>query len=275
MAVRFSGLVLPKGKIKIGRVDSSNVVQPTYVSIDGPITHHEGTETNTNFVFIVTRSGNISNPLTLNYTVSGYGDNPASANDFEGSVFPSGSVYFAGGQTTTSFPIIVKGDSEIEEDEEFVVTITASEPNVNITTSSAIGKIINDDVPPSTTSITWAIPQGNLGTFDMESEVTIELPINDPYDKVESFSISSGELPSTMTINLEGSIVGVTPDVVGDQTYYFTVKVEDIDGFSLYGNFYFTVLDTRTYVNWITPEGTLADVPGGAELFKKLEAEVK
>lgn len=275
MAVKFSGLILPSGKIKIGRVDPSNVVPPTYVSIEGPVVHQEGTESNTNFIFVVNRTGNITSPLTLNYSVSGYGSNPASSSDFEGSVFPSGNVYFAAGQTTTSFPVVVKADTEIEEDEEFVVTITNTTPNVVINTSTAIGTIVNDDVPPSTTSISWALPQGNLGSYDMNTMTTIELPINDPYDKVDSFSISAGSIPSTMSINLEGSIVGETPDVVGDQTYYFTVKVDDVDGFSLYGNFYFTVVDTRTYVNWLTPEGTLADVPGGAELFKKLEAEAK
>ncbi len=118
---------------------------------------NEGNSGTTEFTFIVTRSGNINGTSSASWRVSGSGINPASPNDFVGNGidFPSGSVSFSPGQATRIITVNVRGDTEIEQTERFVVTLL-NPVNATITSATAIGVIRNDDAGSLSISATDA-----------------------------------------------------------------------------------------------------------------------
>ncbi|MDH6099210.1 hypothetical protein NWP21_10235, partial [Anabaenopsis sp. FSS-46] len=94
----------------------------------------------------VTRTGNTTGISTANWAVTGTGSNPANAADF-GASLPTGTVTFAPGITSQLITVNVSGDTEIELEETFTVTLS-NPSNATITTATATGTIQNDDKPP-------------------------------------------------------------------------------------------------------------------------------
>jgi hypothetical protein len=76
--------------------------------------------------------------------VSGSGANPASANNFSGGAFPSGTVTFASGESSQTITVNVIGDSNVEQDEGFTVSLSSAS-KATIATASAGGTIMKDD----------------------------------------------------------------------------------------------------------------------------------
>ncbi|KAA0681723.1 hypothetical protein DS837_22155 [Azospirillum brasilense] len=110
-------------------------------------TKAEGSSGSTAYTFEVTRAGNIEGNSTASYAVTGTGASPADAADFGGTL-PSDTVSFAPGETRKVITINVSGDSTVEGNETFGVTLTNLR-YAPIATASAIGTIINDDIEPT------------------------------------------------------------------------------------------------------------------------------
>jgi hypothetical protein len=108
----------------------------------------EGSAGTTPFTFTVTRTGDTSVAHSITYSAAGNGTNNAAPSDFEGSILPSSTVNFAAGQTTALITVNARGDTRIEADESFAVTIATTTPGLAITTAKAFGTILNDDAPP-------------------------------------------------------------------------------------------------------------------------------
>jgi hypothetical protein len=102
----------------------------------------EGNNGSTAFTFTVTRTGDTSSSASATYSVL---SNDADGADFGGAL-PSGTVNFGAGQSTATITVNVNGDSDVEGDENFTVTLDSVSGNGQITTSSADGTIVNDDV---------------------------------------------------------------------------------------------------------------------------------
>ena len=83
----------------------------------------EGHNGNTPFTFTVTRTGDTSGTSSLNFAVTGSGIHPADATDFGGTL-PSGTVSFAVGEASQTITINVSGDTTVESDESFTVTLS-------------------------------------------------------------------------------------------------------------------------------------------------------
>ncbi|MCP4082569.1 MAG: hypothetical protein GY743_20250, partial [Planctomycetaceae bacterium] len=108
--------------------DATLAIAP--LSADKP----EGDSGPTDFTFTVTRSGDTSGTATASYDVtSGASD----AIDFGGG-FPSGTVSFASGETTQTVTVSVSGDTAVEPDEDFTVTLS-SPTGATISTATATG----------------------------------------------------------------------------------------------------------------------------------------
>lgn len=105
----------------------------------------EGRSGTTLFTFNVARSGDLSLPAVASYVVSGSGPHPASAMDFTGNVFPSGSIAFLPGETSKTISIGVAGDVIVEDDETFTVTINPMSADVVVQTATSGGVIKDDD----------------------------------------------------------------------------------------------------------------------------------
>ncbi|WP_200988936.1 Calx-beta domain-containing protein [Anabaenopsis elenkinii] len=133
---KFSVTVLPNSQGVTLAIAPTNALQP------------EGNEGLTPFTFTVIRTGDTNVTSTVNWAVTGTGENPANAADFAGGVFPSGTVTFAAGETSQVITVNVQGDTEVEPDETFTVTLS-NPSNATITTATATGTILDDDTPPA------------------------------------------------------------------------------------------------------------------------------
>ena len=106
----------------------------------------EGNSGSKGFTFTVTRSGGLAGASTANWAVTGSGTNAAAASDFAGGALPSGTVSFAAGETSKVITVNVNGDSSVEPDEGFTVTLLAPSAGTTLSTSAtAVGIISNDD----------------------------------------------------------------------------------------------------------------------------------
>lgn len=96
----------------------------------------EGNSGTTAYNFTVTRAGNLNGASTVAWEVSGSGVNPAIASDFVGGALPTGTVSFAAGEATKTLTVNVKGDTRVELDEGFTVTL-----------ANPVGAILDVSVP--------------------------------------------------------------------------------------------------------------------------------
>ncbi|MEZ4968718.1 MAG: hypothetical protein R2814_03475 [Flavobacteriaceae bacterium] len=111
----------------------------------GPsVAQSEGNAGTTAFGFTATRTGATTSAATATFTVTGSGANPANAADFDGSV-PTGTATFAIGSSTANFTVNVSGDTAVEPNETFTVTLSAPSAGYTIGTAAATGTINNDD----------------------------------------------------------------------------------------------------------------------------------
>ncbi|QEI41538.1 Serralysin C [Dolichospermum sp. UHCC 0315A] len=108
-------------------------------------TQTEGNSGNKAFTFTVTRSGSTTGINAVNWTVTGTGTNPANATDFGGTL-PSGILTFAANETSKVITVNVSGDTTVEPDENFIITLSNPTNNATLTTTSVTGTITNDDV---------------------------------------------------------------------------------------------------------------------------------
>jgi hypothetical protein len=99
--------------------------------------------TSTPFTFTVSRAGNTAIASSAAWTVTGTGANAADASDFVGNALPTGTVSFAAGQTSQVVTVNVAGDSTIEPDEGFAITLSSPSANTSIGIASAGGTVMN------------------------------------------------------------------------------------------------------------------------------------
>ncbi|HFA50381.1 MAG TPA: matrixin family metalloprotease, partial [Bacteroidetes bacterium] len=135
----------------------------------------EGNAATTAFTFTVTRSGLTAGATDLDYAVTGSGGSAADAADFGGTL-PSGTVSFAAGETTKVITINVSGDTDVEADEMFTVTLTdVAGCSTDITTAASNGTIQNDDTLPTNLAIAATSAdkaEGNAGNTPFTFTVT-------------------------------------------------------------------------------------------------------
>jgi hypothetical protein len=123
---------------------------------------NEGNLGTTAFLFKIERSGDTSAASSASWTVAGTGINPAAASDFIGSIFPNGTVSFAAGETSQTITVNAVGDTTLEQDEGFTITLSApSGAILDPAASSATGLIVNDDLnQPATYQISGTVVVG-------------------------------------------------------------------------------------------------------------------
>ena len=123
----------------------------------------EGSSASTAFTFTVTRSGNTAQASNANWAVTGSGAKAANAMDFVGGVLPTGKVSFAAGETSKTLTVNVAGDTAVEFDEGFTVTLSNASSGTAISTASASGTILNDDAALSIAAASASKAEGNSG----------------------------------------------------------------------------------------------------------------
>jgi chitinase len=123
------------------------------------VSQAEGNSGTSNFVFTVTRGGDVSSASSVNYSVSDGATNPATAGSDYGTGFDSdggtpGVLNFAANATSGTITVPVIGDTIAEPDELFLVTLSnpssgAITTNTSAGTGVGLGTILNDDTAVS------------------------------------------------------------------------------------------------------------------------------
>ncbi|MGJ0605285.1 Calx-beta domain-containing protein [Cylindrospermopsis raciborskii] len=143
-----------------GTILEDDVVAPTLAIASTGATQTEGNSGKKAFPFTVTRSGDTTSSSSANWAVTGFGTNQADVTDFGGTL-PTGTVNFTAGETNKTIIVDVLGDTTVEPDEGFAVTLS-NPTNATITTATAVGTIINDD--RTLTPIIDYAPNVNIST---------------------------------------------------------------------------------------------------------------
>lgn len=216
------------------------------VSADASASATEGPAGTKQFTFTVTRSGLTTGTTTVDWAASsGTGTNTATAADFQGGVFGSGTVSFADGETTKPIVVTVLGDAVAEFDETFLITLSNPIPGTaTITGPTATGTILNDDtITASISAITVDKTEGNSGskvftfqvnrTGDTNSTTTLNWSV--PAGAANATDFQGGVLPSGSISFASGEMQkDILVNVAGDTTFEpdesFSVVLTDPGG---------------------------------------------
>ena len=111
------------------------------MSLSSAVTKAEGNSGTTLYSWTLTlnRDGSTA-AYPFSWSTAGSGTNPANAADF-GGAFPTGSGTLAAGETSKTINVLVAGDTAVEPDDTFTLTVTAS----GLNTVTSTGTISNDD----------------------------------------------------------------------------------------------------------------------------------
>ena len=174
----------------------------------------------TGFTFLILRSGDLSEGGHVGYSVLGSGDAPADRFDFASNRLPSGAVIFAPGESSQLLTIEITGDTEVELDEEFTVSLTTASGGAAITTASAVGSILGDDPPPGDIPLQLGQVEnaqyGNNynGEFEPDGEVTAFFAgtANDLLLSLNGFDIDLGDEVEVLLNGVRLGYLNVGPD---------------------------------------------------------------
>jgi hypothetical protein len=159
----------------IGTIKDDDTVSapPPNVSVANAAIN-EGNSGTVNMTFTITLSQAASTPVTVQYATA---DGTASASsDY---IATSGILTFAAGQTSKTVTVAVRGDTLVEATETFRLLLSNANGAV-ITTGTGTGTIINDDLPPVSTPVTFT-KRNDWGTgfiMDVKIKNTGTTPIN-------------------------------------------------------------------------------------------------
>ena len=122
----------------------------------------EGHAGSTAFAFTIRRAGGAGND-TVAWSVSGVGDHAATGSDFVGGALPSGVATFGPGDTSRTVTVAVAGDTVLEDDEGFSVTLSNPSGLSTIITGTALATIVGDETAIGIAPLDARKPEGTGG----------------------------------------------------------------------------------------------------------------
>ena len=235
----------------------------------------EGQTGGTGFTFTLSRGGDSSGAASVEYAVAGSGANPAAAMDFQGGLLPAGTISFAPGETVRTLTIAVAGDSTVENDEGFAVTL-ANPTGATIAAAQANATIRNDDAALAIAAQNAVRPEGTGGTTSYSFTVTRTGDLSVPHSAGWTVS-GTGANPATAGDFVGNSLpggtvafaIGQTSAAIsfGTQSYTYTITRSGIlTGTNAVS--WTTVGDGPTpaaaddFANGILPAGSVTFAPG-------------
>jgi len=189
---------------------------PTATIAAGP-SAMEGNAGTSAFTFTVNLSAAATSPVTVRYQTS---DGTATVLDAD-YVAAIDSLVIPIGNTTGTFSVNVNGDTKLEGDETFGVTLDSATNATLGVTLSATGTIQNDDLAPTVSVDSLAINEGDIGTTSFLFTATLSAPSGLPASA--SFATTDGS--ATLADNDYQSASGTVNFAPGVTTQPITVLV--------------------------------------------------
>ncbi|MGN6184500.1 MAG: beta strand repeat-containing protein, partial [Thermoanaerobaculia bacterium] len=199
----------------------------------GAATLTEGDNGNAPMTFAVTLSAPTTNTVTVTYTTAD--DTAIAGNDYAAT---TGTLVFAPGMTSLPIAIAVNGDTLVEGNETFTVTLT-NPSNATLAIASASGTILDNDIAPVVPAVSIAsasTTEGDNGSTPMTFVVTLSaattntVTINyttadDTASAGVDYATTSGTLvfaPGTLSQSILVPVLGDTL-VEGNETFTVTL----------------------------------------------------
>ncbi len=197
------------------------------------------------YTFTVNRTGDTTGISTVTYTVTGAGASQATGPDFVGGALPGGTLTFAAGDISKVITVNVQGDTTVEINEGFSVTLSAPSASTSIGVGFASGTIVNDDFAPapptfavSATDASKAEGSGSASTpfvftimrsGDVSSSSSVRYTVAGTGSNKANNKDFVGGFPSNVLVNFASNVtaVDVTINVKADS------NVEQNESFKL------------------------------------------
>ena len=201
----------------------------TITNDDGPVlsispastTVVEGNSGSKTVTLTVVLSRASTSTVTVKYATAN--GSATAGQDYTGA---SGTVTFAAGQTSKQITVTVAGDTAIEADETFTVTLSAPSGATLGATKASTVTITNDDLPAvSISPVTTAVAEGNSGSKTVNFTVALSQASKNPV--TVSYSTADGSAKAgqdytaasgTLTFTAGQTSKQVSLIVLGDRT---------------------------------------------------------
>ncbi len=217
---------------------------------DVPQVFLEGNSGRTAYQYVVTRSGDLSQPVSVRYAVSA-ASSGLNAADFSGGPLPSGLLVFPAGVSSLPVVVQVKGDRSVEADEQFRVTLSNASAGMEITTPSASGTIISDDASISIEALDEELAEGNSGSTvfrfavtrvgGVSASATVPFHVTGHSGHAANRFDFGGQLPSGVVTFAPGEttqmiLISVSGDLVVEDDESFAVHLTSPPAGHMYSN---------------------------------------
>ena len=229
----------------------------------------EGNDGATAYSFDVDyRPGGSNSGFGVDWVVTGSGANPATADDFVGGVFPSGSVGYWSRHASGPIQFSVAGDRTFEGDEGFTVTlINPRGSGMTLLNASADGVIRNDDAAPPVVQPPPVVVTPPPPVVVVEPAQPTPAPVVPPpitanltsttAQVVRLYEATLDRIPEPAGVVFYRSLLDSGQDTLATLVDNFTGSPEFV---AKYGNATNEQLVELLYRNVLSREGSVADV---------------
>ena len=205
---------VPSPSVTLFVVPVASVPLPSLSISDSSVP--EGNIGTTNAQFQVTLSAASASPVTVAYATSD-GSATVADNDY---LATSGTLTITAGATTGQISVPVVGDTTVEADETFLVTLSA--PNgATLADGQAVGTILNDDVIGPNLSLAGTTVNEAAGTalFVVTADAPAAAPITVDYATADGTAAAGYDYVAgsgTATIPFGSSTIGIPVTIIDD-----------------------------------------------------------
>ena len=220
-------------------------LEPSNLSFDSSAVNSqaEGDAGTTTYSFVVNRGLPNTTDVTVDYVVSGTGANGATAADFVGGQFPSGTLEYGFGVNTQTITVAVAGDFDVEADEAFVVTLSNPSDNALITSGEgqASGLIVNDDALPEVGFANNDVVAINEGQANFTFTVNRDIADGNNATSQVSYTVAGSGANPANADDFTSALQGTLNFAQGVPSQTITVSVADDSVVELDENFTVTL----------------------------------
>ena len=214
----------PTGNVVLANTSATATINnddgaPTLNFGQATVAQSEGNSGTTDFLFtVVLTPANTQQNVTVNYATTD-GAALVSDSDYQSA---SGVVTFSPGETVKTIAVKVNGDTKVELDEIFAITLSGASNAVLGSVNSAIGTIVNDDTAPDPTVTIAPVSklEGNTGTTDFPFVVTLSQASDQPL--VYNYTTTDGTANAGLDYTATTGLLTFTP---GQTSQTITIKV--------------------------------------------------